>query len=119
MQCKATSRKGRKCKQPAIDGGTVCRYHGGAAPQVRAAAQRRLATLVDPAIAVLAHLLARRRRPGALTRLELDAARDVLDRNGFAAPRAHRLVDETGQDRGLTLADLDAMREADNDNGRA
>jgi hypothetical protein len=109
MQCKATSRAGHRCKQPAIDGGTVCRYHGGNAPQVKAAAARRLATLVDPAIAVLARLL--RPRRGALTRLELDAARDVLDRNGFAAARAHRLVNEAGEDRGLTLADLDAMRE--------
>lgn len=29
-------------------GGTVCRNHGGAAPQVRAKAQERLADLIDP-----------------------------------------------------------------------
>lgn len=42
-QCTATSRKGKRCRMPAIRGGTVCRMHGGSAPQVRAAANRRLA----------------------------------------------------------------------------
>lgn len=33
----------RPCRRPPIRGGSVCRSHGGAAPQVKAAAQRRLA----------------------------------------------------------------------------
>lgn len=37
------SRGDRPCRNRAIPGGTVCRYHGGGAPQVRAAAARRLA----------------------------------------------------------------------------
>lgn len=32
---------GRQCRQPAVDGATVCRVHGGSAPQVLAAARRR------------------------------------------------------------------------------
>lgn len=30
-----------RCRQPAIKGTSVCRYHGGAAPNIRAAAERR------------------------------------------------------------------------------
>lgn len=41
-RCTATVRKtGKRCKNPAIVGGTVCRYHGGGAPQVREKAAER------------------------------------------------------------------------------
>lgn len=47
-QCVATAKSsGKPCSKPAIPGGTVCRYHGGAAPQVRAAAARRIAEARD------------------------------------------------------------------------
>lgn len=39
----ASSRTGQPCRNRAIAGATVCRMHGGAAPQVRRAAERRLA----------------------------------------------------------------------------
>lgn len=42
-RCKAKARStGEQCKRAAIDGGTVCRTHGGASPQARAAAERRV-----------------------------------------------------------------------------
>jgi len=42
-RCAARSkRSGEGCKRAPIPGGTVCTMHGGAAPQVRAAAVRRL-----------------------------------------------------------------------------
>jgi hypothetical protein len=42
-RCLATSkRSGDQCRRYAIPGGTVCVMHGGAAPQVAAAARRRL-----------------------------------------------------------------------------
>ena len=41
-RCKAHNRKGKQCGRPAVPGALVCEYHGGAAPQVQAAAQRRL-----------------------------------------------------------------------------
>lgn len=56
-QCAAHSRSGARCGQPAVPGATVCRYHGGTAPQVRRAAQLRLLELVDPAVATLAREL--------------------------------------------------------------
>lgn len=45
VRCSATawSRGGRPCRKWAIRGGYVCPSHGGSTPQVRAAAQRRLA----------------------------------------------------------------------------
>jgi hypothetical protein len=34
-QCEATTRNGGRCQAPAIPGGSVCKRHGGGAPQVR------------------------------------------------------------------------------------
>lgn len=39
---------GKRCSNAPIPGGTVCRVHGGAAPQVIRKAQERLADLIDP-----------------------------------------------------------------------
>ncbi len=41
-RCAATSKRtGSRCKRSPVVGGTVCTIHGGAAPQVKAAAERR------------------------------------------------------------------------------
>ena len=54
-RCTARSKgTGERCKQTAIPGGTVCRFHGGGAPSVKRKAALRLASLVDPAIGTLA-----------------------------------------------------------------
>jgi hypothetical protein len=47
----------RPCRNWAIKGGTVCPYHGGKAPQVKAAAQRRLQAMLDPALTELSDLI--------------------------------------------------------------
>lgn len=42
-RCTATAKSsGQQCGKPAIPGGTVCRLHGGSAPQVRSKAADRL-----------------------------------------------------------------------------
>jgi hypothetical protein len=41
-RCRARTSSGRPCRAHPIRGGTVCVAHGGAAPQVRQAAERRL-----------------------------------------------------------------------------
>lgn len=42
-QCGATSKTtGQRCKRSVVPGATVCKWHGGAAPQVAAAAERRV-----------------------------------------------------------------------------
>lgn len=43
LRCTANAKSGGRCKNPVVPGTTVCRFHGGAAPQVVAAGQRRLA----------------------------------------------------------------------------
>lgn len=56
-RCAATSKRtGSRCKRSPVVGGTVCTIHGGAAPQVKAAAERRHAAqaLEADARAVLA-----------------------------------------------------------------
>jgi hypothetical protein len=79
--CTARSKQtGKRCRRPAIPGGTVCFTHGGGAPQVRAAARVRLAALVDPSINVLDKLLKRQKKEPAIA---FRAAVAVLDRNGF------------------------------------
>ena len=96
-RCTAKStRSGNRCKRAAIMGGTVCATHGGSAPQVKRAARRRLAELVDPSIGVLHALLtAVEQHPTQA----LTAARDVLDRTGHKATEqldilsTHALVD--------------------------
>lgn len=43
--CRAVKKTGQPCKNPAIDGGDVCRFHGGNAPQVKAKAAVRAEAL--------------------------------------------------------------------------
>lgn len=89
QRCHAHSRSGAQCKQPAIHGGAVCRYHGGAAPQVQASAQARLLALQFPAIARLGQLVEQTDYPSTA----YQAARDVLDRT-LGKPKES--VDHTG-----------------------
>lgn len=78
-RCTAHSKQtGKRCRQPAEPGCNVCRFHGGAAPQVRASAQQRIAALVDPALDRLAKLVKTKNE-----RVALGAVKDVLDRNGL------------------------------------
>jgi hypothetical protein len=47
-RCTATAKStGERCKQKAIPGGDVCRYHGGNAEQVQEKAQDRLDDVFD------------------------------------------------------------------------
>lgn len=57
-QCKAKSKHtGERCKKYAIDGGTVCKFHGGRSPAAQAKAAERVRTreIQAEAAAVLAH----------------------------------------------------------------
>lgn len=83
-RCKALSRRsGQRCKRFPIPGGTVCVMHGGAAPAVRAAAERRNA---EAAATALLEVIWDRDSPpvtdpiGSLRRLagRLEHAADVL-----------------------------------------
>ncbi|HXG90347.1 MAG TPA: hypothetical protein VNJ02_18635 [Vicinamibacterales bacterium] len=58
QSCSAKSKTtGVRCRRTAIPGGTVCYYHGGAAPQVKRAAKERLRELLFPALDKLEKLM--------------------------------------------------------------
>lgn len=77
-QCTAHSKQThQRCRQPAIRGGAVCRFHGGAAPQVKQKAEERLRALVDPALTRLNELMIQTEYPS----VAIAATKDVLDRN--------------------------------------
>jgi hypothetical protein len=95
-RCSAKSKStGKPCQRPAIPGGTVCRYHGGAAPQVKAAAMDRLRALQHPAIDRLGQLIAQEEFPT----VAYAASRDVLDRT----------LGKPGEHLDLTLSVTDAL----------
>ncbi|WP_104151131.1 HGGxSTG domain-containing protein [Mycobacterium intracellulare] len=81
-RCVAHKKNGEQCKNAAIKGATVCRYHGGAAPHVKRAARARLENAAD--------LMAKQLLGIALTAegeaVKLAAIRDALDRAGLKPP---------------------------------
>jgi len=88
-RCSARSKQtGHRCGQPAIRGGTVCRFHGGAAPQVKEAAMERLRRLQAPAVDRIAKLIDQDQFPT----VAYAASKDVLDRT---LGRATEVVDVT------------------------
>ncbi len=101
-RCKATNRSGKRCGKPAIDGGSVCRLHGGAAPQVRRAAELRILKMVSPALVELGKLILKADSDSVRMR----AIKDVLDRAGLAP--ITKLAHE-GKD-GEALFSVDAVR---------
>ncbi|MBO0811250.1 MAG: hypothetical protein J2P23_04300 [Microlunatus sp.] len=80
-RCRAHNRQGEQCSAPAVNGATVCRYHGGATPQVQRKARLRILELVDPAIATLAREMTNSKaRP--IERVK--AAEAILNRAGLS-----------------------------------
>lgn len=92
LRCSARSKqKGTQCGRTAIPGGTVCRYHGGAAPQVKLKAMERLLLLQNPAIDRLQQLIGQE----AFPTVAYAASRDVLDRT-MGKPAEQQTVQHTG-----------------------
>lgn len=78
--CTARKSNGDPCRQRPIRGGSVCRYHGGSAPQVLAKAKERITANADRAAKQLIELMEDETTPPAV---KLNAARDLLDRAGL------------------------------------
>jgi hypothetical protein len=91
-RCTATNRQGKRCGKPPILGGTVCRMHGGAAPQVMLAADERLKALEIPALIRLAELIAQKEYPS----VAIAAVKDALDRNRGKAAEQVKVTGEDG-----------------------
>jgi hypothetical protein len=79
--CGAHRTNGEPCRAFAMHGGRVCVAHGGAAPQVKLAAEERIRSLVDPSLDRIQKAIADDDNP----QLALAAARDILDRAGYKA----------------------------------
>lgn len=106
VSCRATSKStGKRCARRPVPGATVCRIHGGAAPQVQRKATLRLLELVDPAIATLARTMT---DPNAPHAARLRAAENVLDRAGV--PRKVD-VSDTDAAKALLIERLLALRD--------
>ncbi|MGE0218418.1 hypothetical protein [Mycolicibacterium sp.] len=75
---------GNQCHLPARRGGTVCRFHGGAAPQVKAKARERLDLAADRMARELLGIAT-----GAESEaVKLAAVKDALDRSGVTGKQA-------------------------------
>lgn len=89
-QCTASARTtGEQCTNPPINGGTVCRMHGGSSPQVKNAARRRLNALAEPAVVELEKIL---QHSGTTDKEKLRAIQLILDRTGHG-PSANVKID--------------------------
>lgn len=105
VSCTATSKAtGKRCARRPVPGATVCRVHGGAAPQVQRRAALRLLELVDPAIATLAREMAQADKSADRQR----AANSILDRAGV--PRRVD-VSDTEAAKALLIERLLTLRE--------
>ncbi len=83
-QCTAHKRSsGDRCKLPAIKGGTVCRRHGGSAPQVQRSARERFNDAIDPAINLMHKQLERAAKGELSVAEEQNLMKLVFDRTGF------------------------------------
>lgn len=68
-----------------VRGATVCQAHGGMAPQVIAAAKRRLLMLIDPALGVLARAVRpRKSKYWEPQPTEIAAVREIMRLAGFS-----------------------------------
>lgn len=80
VRCTARRQDGQPCKAMAARGANVCRVHGGSAPQVKAAARRRLEQAAD---VLVQRLLGLALDGDASDPVALAAIRDALDRAGL------------------------------------
>lgn len=80
-QCAGHKKNGERCKNAAILGGTVCKFHGGAAKHVRNAARVRLANAADR---MARELLNMATADNVSDSVKLAAIRDALDRGGIS-----------------------------------
>lgn len=84
-RCTAHKKNGDRCAHYAIQGGTICGYHGGNNPAVKAKARARLESAAD---IMAAELLKMAQSGNIKDGVKLSAVKDALDRAGLAAKTA-------------------------------
>lgn len=113
QRCHARTRGGRQCGNTAIEGGTVCRMHGGAAPQVIAAADRKVveARVLSEVEALRLEIGARHPLDVLLDQIERLAAIAVLWEREGDFERASKAATDAGRLAKLALdAGVDERR---------
>ncbi|WP_133055438.1 hypothetical protein [Mycolicibacterium elephantis] len=81
-RCRGHKKTGVRCGNFAIQGATVCRFHGGAAPHVKAAARARLENAADR----MARNLLELAETADSDAVRVKATDSALDRSGLKAP---------------------------------
>lgn len=84
-QCVAHKKSGERCQKAPINGAKVCRFHGGAAPHVKAAAKARLENAADRMAKALLKIAVDDAAP---LPVRLAAIKDALDRAGLTPRQA-------------------------------
>lgn len=84
-KCRAHRTNGEPCGNYPMRGGTVCRKHGGGAPQVRKKAAERIAEAADDAAALLVQFM---EDPKNDTKVRTQIAQDLLNRAGYGGKNA-------------------------------
>jgi hypothetical protein len=116
VQCRAMSRTGKRCKNKAIPGGTVCRFHGGASPHVASKAAVRAEVMAwglneahdDPG-EVLLRLVSQSRKRADLYAQLLQEAFDAAERLKRAHEAGAVNVDEGNPMAETAREDLDRI----------
>ena len=105
LRCTAKSKStGKQCRNLPIVGVTVCISHGGSIPAVKAAAQRRMIALIDPAMDTLYLALYECEEWSQKVR----AALGILDRAGMGVGSTLTIDTEKSDLSQLSLAELQA-----------
>lgn len=86
LRCTAHYKSGERCRSESLAGTSVCRKHGGAAPQVVAKAAVRIQMTADAAADYMRGVL---NDPNVADRDKINAAKDILDRAGLGAAQKH------------------------------
>jgi hypothetical protein len=116
VQCGATSRTGKQCKNKAIPGGAVCRFHGGASPHVVSKAVVRAEvwswglgdTTVDPG-EVLLRLVTQSAARAERYAVLLEAAYEAAERLKQAHDAGAIEIDESKEMAETAREDLDRI----------
>ncbi|MDA2890998.1 hypothetical protein PDG61_08755 [Mycolicibacterium sp. BiH015] len=82
-RCKGTNAQGEQCRNFAIKGGKVCKFHGGATRHVKEAARIRVEMASDRLMGKLIEIAYDDNRPASV---QLDAIKDSLNRAGLTKP---------------------------------
>ena len=81
-RCVAHKKNGNQCRHAAMNGATVCRNHGGNAPQVKLRAKQRLEEATNKMAGYLLEMASDTMIPEGV---RLAAIKDALDRGGLGA----------------------------------